>query len=233
VAPGDRYPALSHLVVCGHEHDYERSPPVRGGVAGSETLTPPTPAHRAVRPWWRYLVVMAAEPGQPIVVIMGVSGSGKTTVGAMLAGRLQWTYAEADDFHPPANIDKMAAGHPLNDEDRKPWLEAIGRWIDERRAAHEPGVVSCSGLRRAYRDVLRDDRPEVRIVFLHGTRDVIGRRLVARHGHFMPAALLDSQFEALEEPAPDEHAVVVSVEATPPEIVGEIVKALGLDGISH
>src|SRR3954468_1751067 len=96
----------------------------------------------------------------PIVVVTGVAGSGKTTVGAMLAGRLGWTYAEADDFHPPSNVDKMAAGHPLTDADRKPWLEAIGRWIDERRAAHEPGVVSCSGLKRVYRDILRNGRPE-------------------------------------------------------------------------
>jgi gluconokinase len=172
---------------------------------------------------------MAAQPSSPVVVIMGVAGSGKTTVGAMLAGRLHWPYAEADDFHPPANVDKMAAGHPLTDEDRKPWLDAIGRWIDERRAEHKPGVVSCSALKRSYRDLLRADRPEVRIVYLDGSRDLIGRRLVTRHGHFMRATMLDSQFEALEEPTPDEHATVVSIDATPGEIVDEIVRVLALD----
>jgi gluconokinase len=167
-----------------------------------------------------------AEPA--VLVVMGVSGSGKTTVGKLLAERLGWPYAEADEFHSQANVAKMAAGHPLTDEDRKPWLDAIGRWIDERRAAHEPGVVSCSALKRAYRDLLRDGRPEVRVVFLKGSRDVIGRRLVARHGHFMPATMLDSQFEALEEPTPDEHAAVVSVDATPGEIVDEVVRVLEL-----
>src|SRR5205085_844004 len=102
-------------------------------------------------------------------IVMGVAGTGKTTVGALLAGRLGWLYAEADAFHPPANVDKMAAGQPLTDADREPWLEAIGHWIDERAAAGEPGVVSCSGLKRAYRDRLRRGRPQVRIVFLEGS----------------------------------------------------------------
>ena len=165
---------------------------------------------------------------QPIIVIMGVAGSGKTTVGALLAGRLGWPYAEADNFHPQSNVDKMAAGHPLTDEDRRPWLEAIGRWIDERGAQNEPGVVSCSGLKRAYRDMLRKDRPEVRMVFLKGSRDLIMHRMVARHGHFMKAAMLDSQFADLEEPAADEDVLVVSVEATPEEIVDEIIDRLHL-----
>jgi gluconokinase len=165
---------------------------------------------------------------QPVIVIMGVAGSGKTTVGALLAGRLGWPYAEADNFHPQSNVDKMAAGQPLTDADRKPWLEAIGRWIDERGAADQPGVVSCSGLKRAYRDLLRDGRPEVRVVFLEGSRELIMRRLVARHGHFMKAAMLDSQFADLEEPAPDEGVLVVSIERTPEEIVDQIISALGL-----
>src|SRR5436190_17177984 len=117
---------------------------------------------------------MSAAPGEsagpPIVIVMGVSGSGKTTVGALLAGQLGWLYAEADDFHPRSNVEKMAAGHPLTDEDRWPWLEAIGRWIDARRAAHESGVVTCSALKRSYRDMLRKDRPEVRVVYLDGSR---------------------------------------------------------------
>ena len=166
--------------------------------------------------------------GAPIVLVMGVSGSGKTTVGALLAGQLSWTYAEADDFHPPANVAKMAAGHPLTDEDRWPWLAAIGTWIDERRARGEAGVVTCSALKRSYRDFLRDGRPETRVVYLHGSRDLISSRLVARHGHFFKAELLDTQFADLEEPAPDEDVLVVSVDGTPPEVVEQIITGLGL-----
>src|SRR5438552_9598105 len=117
--------------------------------------------------------------GPPIVVVTAAARSGKTTVGAMLAGTLGWTYAEADEFHPPANLAKMAAGHPLDDEDRWPWLRAIGAWIDARRVAREAAVVSCSGLKRAYRDRLSEGRPEVRMVFLDGSRDLIERRLRA------------------------------------------------------
>jgi gluconokinase len=178
---------------------------------------------------------MAASPfgrsGPPILLVMGVSGTGKTTVGLLLAGRLGWSYADADDFHPDANVAKMTAGQPLTDDDRWPWLEAIGRWIDERRAAGQPGVVSCSALKRAYRDLLRHGRPEVRGIFLDGSRELIGRRLLARHGHFMKADMLDSQFADLERPAPDEPALVVSVDATPAEIVDTILRGLAPDGI--
>lgn len=162
-------------------------------------------------------------------MVTGVSGSGKTTIGPLLAGTLHWTYAEADDFHQRANVDRMAAGHPLTDEDRLPWLAAIGRWIDERRAAGEPGVVSCSGLKCAYRDVLRRGRPEVQVIFLDGGRELIERRLVARHGHFMKASMLDSQFADLERPAPDEHAITVSIDATAAEIVDTILRATRLE----
>jgi gluconokinase len=162
----------------------------------------------------------------PIVLVMGVSGSGKTTIGAMLAGRLGWPYAEADDFHPPANVAKMAAGHPLTDEDRWPWLEAIGRWIDERRAAGESAVVSCSALKRSYRDLLRRGQPELYLVYLDGSREIIGERMVARQGHFFTAEMLDSQFEALEPPEPDEDVLTVPVTASPPEIVEEILVGL-------
>jgi gluconokinase len=164
----------------------------------------------------------------PIVLVTGVSGSGKTTVGAMLAGQLGWQYAEADEFHPRANVEKMAAGHPLTDEDRKPWLDAIGRWIDERRAAHEPGVVTSSGLKRAYRDRLREGRPEVRPVFLNGSRDLIGDRMVARQGHFFAPSMLDSQFSDLEPPEPDEGVLVVPVTGTPAEVVEQVRTGLGL-----
>ncbi|MER7001962.1 gluconokinase [Dactylosporangium sp. NPDC000555] len=161
----------------------------------------------------------------PVFVVMGVAGAGKTTVGALLAARLGWRYAEADDFHPAANVAKMAAGIPLTDADREPWLAAIGHWIDERADAGEPGVVTCSGLKRAYRDRLRRDRPQVRMVFLEGSPELITRRLAARHGHFMRVEMLDSQFAALEPPAPDEAATEVSVESPPSEIVEAILKA--------
>ena len=159
----------------------------------------------------------------PVFIVMGVAGTGKSTIGALLAGRLGWLYAEADDFHPAANVAKMAAGTALTDEDRAPWLDAIGHWMDERAAAGAPGVVSCSGLRRVYRERLRAGRPQVRIVFLEGSRELITRRLAARHGHFMRVEMLDSQFAALEPPQPDEDVTEVSIEGTPEQIVDEIV----------
>jgi gluconokinase len=162
-----------------------------------------------------------------IIVVMGVSGSGKTTVGAMLAARLHWKYAEADDFHPLANIQKMAAGHPLTDDDRRPWLAAIGAWMDKQIESGEPGVVTCSGLKRRYRDELRAGRPEVQVVYLHGDRELIAARLAARHGHYFRAEMLDSQFGALEEPSPDEHVLVVPITGTPNEVVEEILTRLG------
>jgi gluconokinase len=164
--------------------------------------------------------------GPAVLVVMGVSGSGKTTIGTMLADRLGWRYAEGDDFHPEDNVRRMAAGEPLTDDDRWPWLEAIGRWIDDRRAAGESGVVSCSALRQKYRDVLSEGRPEVRIVFLGGSRELIERRLAARRGHFMRAGMLDGQFAALEPPDPDEGAITVSIDATPAEVVDEILGRL-------
>ncbi len=137
-----------------------------------------------------------------VVVVMGVSGSGKTTVASLLAGRLGWEFEDGDDFHPAANVEKMQSGSPLTDEDRWPWLAAIAAWIDKVRAEGRHGVVTCSGLKRAYRDVLVGGRPDVRLVYLKGDRELIGRRMAARHGHFMPTSLLDSQFRTLEEPGP-------------------------------
>jgi gluconokinase len=162
----------------------------------------------------------------PVIVVTGVAGTGKTTVGALLAGRLGWIYAEADDFHSKSNVDKMAAGQPLTDADRVPWLEMIGRWVDERAAAGAPGVVTCSALKRSYRDLIRKGRPQVRLVFLDGSRELIMRRLTARQGHFMRVDMLDSQFADLEPPEPDERAIAVSVDATPNEIVDEILRSL-------
>jgi gluconokinase len=162
-----------------------------------------------------------------VVVVMGVSGSGKTTIAALLAGRLQWEFEDGDWFHPAANVDKMHSGLPLTDEDRGPWLRAIAAWIDETRSKGGHGVVACSALKRRYRDVLIGERRDVRLVYLKGAEAVIARRIAARHGHFMPAALLHSQFEALEEPGPDENPIVVSIDARPIDIVARIAAALG------
>jgi gluconokinase len=161
----------------------------------------------------------------PILVVMGVSGSGKTTIGAMLAGRLGWTYAEADDFHPPANVEKMHNGIPLDDEDRKPWLEAIAEWMKDQDG---PGVVTSSALKRKYRDILRGGRPDLRLVYLDGSRELIGARMAARHGHFFPKQLLDTQFADLEPPDPEENQLIVSIDAPPERVVQEIIDRTGL-----
>jgi gluconokinase len=171
----------------------------------------------------------ARQEPPSVLVVMGVSGSGKTTVAALLAGRLNWEFADGDDFHPPANVEKMHGGVPLTDDDRWPWLGAIAAWIDATRSAGGHGVVACSALRRRYRDVLLGGRPDVRLVYLQGDRDLIGRRQAARHGHFMPTSLVESQFEALEEPGPDEEPIVVSVEPRPREIVARILSLLRID----
>ncbi len=147
--------------------------------------------------------------GSPIVV-MGVSGSGKSTVGAALAQRLRVPFADADDFHPQANIQKMTAGQPLNDDDRYPWLEAIGEWLATRGG--DGGVMSCSALKRKYRDQLRRHCPDVDFLHLSGSPEVIGRRQASRPGHFMPASLLASQFETLEPLETDERGVTVDVD---------------------
>lgn len=163
-------------------------------------------------------------PRLPLVVVMGVSGSGKSTVGGLLAERLGVPYAEADDFHPPANIAKMSAGQPLNDEDRAPWLDAIAAWIAGRGEAG--GVVSCSALRRRYRDRLRKDGPGLFFLHLDGSEELIASRLAARMQHFMPAGLLHSQFEALEPLGPDETGAVVVIDGGPQQITDRALAAL-------
>jgi carbohydrate kinase (thermoresistant glucokinase family) len=157
---------------------------------------------------------------------MGVSGCGKTTVAELLAERLGWDLAEADFFHSPANVEKMRSGTPLSDEDRRPWLEAIAAWIDAQRAAGKPGVVTCSALKRRYRDVIVGNRDDVALVYLKGDRDLIAKRLAARKHEYMPATLLASQFEALEEPGEEEKPIVVSIERKPEDIVREILQRL-------
>jgi gluconokinase len=163
-----------------------------------------------------------------VVIVAGVSGSGKSTVGLLLARRLGWPFADGDGFHPKANVAKMAAGKPLTDDDRWPWLAAIGAWIDQRIAAGESGVVACSALKFAYRRALLDGRAAARLVFLNVSHEADARRLRARAGHFFPARLLDSQFEDLELPRPAEGALVLAVDQTPHRLVDQIISGLGI-----
>ena len=159
---------------------------------------------------------------------MGVSGSGKTTVGEQLAARIGWRYEDADSFHPTGNIAKMSAGQPLTDEDRWPWLRAIAAEINRVAAAGERIVIGCSALRRVYRDVLVHGRDDVRIIYLDGTQEVIANRLGKRRGHFMPPGLLASQFKTLEPPMPDEHPISVPIDAPVETIVDDILSQLKL-----
>ncbi len=164
------------------------------------------------------------------ILVMGVSGSGKSTAGERLALELGWPFRDADSFHPAANVAKMSAGTPLTDEDRWPWLDAIAAWIDEGRAAHQPRVVSCSALKRAYRRVLLDGRPDVRLVYLKGDIELISARMGRRTGHFMPPSLLTSQFDTLEPPGPDEWPIIVPIELSPRRIVEHICAHMALAG---
>jgi gluconokinase len=164
-----------------------------------------------------------------IVVVMGVSGVGKTTVANGIAEALGWVFAEGDSFHSEANREKMAAGHALTDEDRWPWLSSIGDWMDERLAAGDSAVVTCSALRRSYRDLLRRGRPSVRFCELDAPSDLIAERLQHRTGHYMPPSLLPSQLATLEPLAEDEPGVHVSVAPTPEQIVRDALAALGLE----
>jgi gluconokinase len=169
--------------------------------------------------------VEAPKPACALIV-MGVSGSGKSTIAARLAERLGWTYEDGDRFHPASNVAKMSAGQPLTDEDRWPWLQAIADEID--RVARNSGhvVIACSALKRAYRDLLVHGRDDVRIVFLDGTKALISDRLARRTGHFMPPGLLDSQFKTLEPPQADEDPITVSIDAPVEVIVQNIVAQL-------
>jgi gluconokinase len=163
------------------------------------------------------------------LIVMGVSGSGKTTIAEKLAERLGWKCEDGDKYHPKSNVEKMSAGHPLTDQDRWPWLQAIADKIDQICEADEHAVVACSALKRAYRDVLMHGRDDVRIVYLDGTQELIAGRLAARRGHFMPPGLLDSQFKTLEPPGEDENPIAVSIDASVEAIVDDIVRKLKLD----
>jgi gluconokinase len=165
----------------------------------------------------------------PLVLVMGVSGAGKSTIGTLLAARLAVPFADADAFHPPANIEKMSRGEPLVDDDRWPWLDAIGAWLDAQGAA-AGGVVTCSALKRAYRDRLLAGRPAVRLLHLSGDPALIGARQAARPDHFMPPSLMASQFATLEAPELAEGVIILSVEPPPEVIVAAALTALGCAG---
>jgi gluconokinase len=165
---------------------------------------------------------------QTTIVVMGVSGSGKSTVAEGIATALGWEFAEGDDFHSEANRHKMASGHPLTDEDRWPWLRSIGEWIDGCERAGRSAVVTCSALKRSYRDLLREGRPGVRFCQLEAPETLIADRLEHRRGHYMPASLLGSQLADLEPLQPDEPGVHVSVAATPEQIVHDALTSLDL-----
>jgi ribose 5-phosphate isomerase A len=163
----------------------------------------------------------------PVLVVMGVSGAGKSTVAKELAARLGWPFEEGDWLHPEANVAKMHAGIGLTDSDRQPWLEAVAAWIDGQRAQCQPGIITCSALKRSYRDIIIGDRPQVRLVYLRGSRTLIAERLAGRHGHFMPASLLQSQIDTLEEPGPDEDPLIIDIGPSAGQLADEIIRLLG------
>ena len=170
-----------------------------------------------------------SAPSQPqFLIVMGVSGSGKTTVAEGIATRMGWLYAEGDDFHSQANVNKMASGVPLTDEDRWPWLRAIGTWIDEHERDGRSAVVTCSALKRAYRDLLRERREHIRFVYLDIPEGILRDRLTHRTGHYMPSSLLPSQLATLEPLQPDEDGVVVHAHGDPDASISEALDALGL-----
>jgi len=169
---------------------------------------------------------VADATGPCALVVMGVSGSGKSTIADNLAAQLGWRYEDGDGFHPPGNVAKMSAGEPLTDEDRWPWLQAIADEIDRLLATRQNAVVACSALKRSYRDILVHGRDDIRIVFLNGTQELIADRLAARKGHFMPPGLLASQFRTLEPPQPGERPITVSIDAPVETIVDDIVRQL-------
>jgi gluconokinase len=189
-----------------------RDHPMAGTDNQPQRVWPPALAHTVTSP--------------VIVVVMGVSGSGKSTVAALLAAGLGCQFQEGDDLHPPENVEKMHSGTPLTDADRMPWLRKIAAEIDGWRTRGECGVLTCSALKRPYRDIIIGDRRDVVLVYLKGSREIIHQRMVARHGHFMPVALLDSQFATLEEPTADEHPFIVGIGGKPADIAHDIVRQL-------
>ena len=168
-----------------------------------------------------------AQNGSALVV-MGVSGSGKTTVAELLARQLGWPFMEGDRLHPPANVEKMRQGTPLTDADRTPWLDQIGEELKSWAAAGKSGVLTCSALKRAYRDRIRSARPDVRFIYIKGSEALIEARVAARHHEYMPASLLRSQFDTLQEPTPDEQVVTVDAGGSADEEVAAVIATLNL-----
>jgi gluconokinase len=161
-----------------------------------------------------------------VLIVMGVSGSGKTTVATGIAARLGWVFAEGDAFHPATNVEKMRAGRPLTDQDRRPWLAALATWIGDREAAEENAVVTCSALKRSYRDLLTDGHPSVRFVHVTASTETIRKRLEQRRGHYMPESLLDSQVATLEPLAPDEPGITLPGDGEPSEVIEALMARL-------
>jgi gluconokinase len=168
----------------------------------------------------------AAKVPPSVLVLMGVSGSGKSTVAQELHRLLGWPFQEGDDLHPPANVEKMRSGQALDDADRRPWLEAVARWIEAQLAARQPGIITCSNLKRAYRRITIGDRQGATLAYLRGDRSEIEQRVEKRMHRYMPSTLLGSQFDALEEPGPDEHPITVSVKGTVAETVLDLLGQL-------
>jgi len=166
-----------------------------------------------------------------VLIVMGVSGVGKSTIAEALNVKLRWKFQEGDALHPPSNIQKMHAGIPLSDEDRRPWLEAVKAWIDARLSADDPGLVTCSALKRQYRDLLIAGRAQVRLLYLKADEAIIETRIHERTGHFMPPSMLESQLCTLEEPGEDEHAIVVDVAGTLSETVAHALSLLRSEGL--
>ena len=169
---------------------------------------------------------MSEESRLFAAIVMGPSGVGKTTTAKGVADRLGWEFAEGDEFHPKANIDKMSAGIPLDDEDRAPWLRSIRDWISGRSDAGLNCVLTCSALKKSYRDILREARSEVLFIELDAPIDLVGERMAHRKGHYMPTSLLQSQFDTLEPLSPEENGIVVSVQDTPEKVIDDAVAAL-------
>ena len=175
----------------------------------------------------------SGPPGTTTIVVLGVSGSGKSTVAATLVDRLGWEFAEGDDFHPPANVAKMRAGHPLDDDDRWPWLRSLAAWIGAHEKAGRNVVVTCSALKRSYRDLLRDGHPSVWFAHVTVAPELLRERIEHRTGHYMPASLLDSQLATLEPLADDEPGARISGAESPPSVVDEVLAALDAERGLH